>query len=69
MSGQQSRRSIGRPVLRLRFIVNFFSACLFELAVVELGVEAALCQELLVIATLHDIAVSHDKDDVGVLDC
>ena len=40
----------------------------FELAVVELGVEAACSQQLVVIALLHDVAVLHHKDDVCLSD-
>ena len=39
-----------------------------ELAVVELGVEAALGQQFVVIALLHDVAVLHHKDDVCLPD-
>ena len=39
-----------------------------ELAVVELGVEAALRQQFVVIALLDDVAVLHNEDDVGLAD-
>ena len=39
-----------------------------ELAVVQVGIEAACLHELVVGALLHDVAVPHDKDQVGVLD-
>ncbi len=39
-----------------------------ELAVVELGVEAALRQQFVVIALLDDAAVLHNEDDVGLAD-
>ena len=39
-----------------------------ELARVELVVEAALSEERLVVALLHDLAVVHDQDRVGVAD-
>ena len=38
------------------------------MAVVELGVEAALRQQGVVVALLHDVAVLHDEDDVGLAD-
>ncbi len=37
-----------------------------KLRVVELGVEAALGEQFLVRAGLHDVAVAHDEDDVRV---
>ena len=40
---------------------------LFELAVVQIGVEAALRHERLVIPALDDVAVLHDQDAVGIL--
>ena len=39
-----------------------------ELAVVQLGVEAACGQQFVVVALLHDVAVLHHKDDVGLTD-
>ena len=39
-----------------------------ELAVVELGVEAVCSKQLVVAALLHDVAVLHHKDDVGLTD-
>ena len=39
-----------------------------ELAVVQGGVKAALSQQLVVIALLHDVAVFHHKDDIGLAD-
>ena len=44
--------------------VPFSGLHTFELAVVELGVEAACSQQLVVIALLHDVAVLHHKDEV-----
>ncbi len=41
----------------------------FELAVVEIGVEAALRQKLFMAAALDDVAVTHDEYNVGVSDC
>ena len=41
---------------------------IFKLAVVEVGVEAAGFQQLIVGALLHDVAVPHHEDEVGVLD-
>ena len=41
----------------------------FELAVVEVGVEAALGQELLMGALLNDVSVVHDQDHVSIADC
>ena len=41
---------------------------ILELAVVQVGVEAAGGQQLVVGALLHDVAVPHHKDEVGVLD-
>ena len=38
------------------------------MAVVELGVEAALRQQGIVVALLHDMAVLHHEDDVGLPD-
>ena len=44
------------------------SGDLLKLAVVQLGVEAAFCQKLLMAAALDDVAVLHDEDDVRVFD-
>ena len=41
--------------------LNFFA---FKLAVVEFGVEAFLCQQLLVLALFHDVAVLHHQDPI-----
>ena len=39
-----------------------------ELAVIELGIEAALRQQGVVVALLHDVAILHHKDDIGLTD-
>ena len=41
---------------------------LVELAVVQIGIEAAFGQQLLVGALLHDVAVAQHQDGVGVAD-
>src|SRR5947209_3886491 len=45
-----------------------FGESSLELAPVEVGVDAALCQQLLVAALLDDLPVVHDQDRVGVAD-
>src|SRR3954451_44606 len=42
------------------------SAC--KLAVVQIGIEAILCQQFLVGSFLDDCAVIHDEDQIGVAD-
>ena len=39
-----------------------------ELAVVQVGVEAACFDQLVVGALLHNVAVPHHKDEVGIPD-
>ena len=39
-----------------------------ELGVVQLGVETARGEQLLVAALLHDVAVAHDQDEIGRTD-
>ena len=39
-----------------------------ELAVIELGIEAALRQQGVVVALLNDVAILHHKDDIGLTD-
>ena len=39
-----------------------------ELAVVQVGVEAACFDQLVVGALLHNVAISHHKDEVGIPD-
>ena len=41
---------------------------ILELAVVQIGVEAAGIDQLVVGALLHNVAVPHHKDEVGILD-
>ena len=48
--------------------VEALSLHALELAVVELGVEAALRQQGIVVALLQDAAVLHHEDDVGLPD-
>ena len=47
---------------------GFLSARVLELGVIEVGVEAALGEELVVAALLHDVAVLHHQDEVCVAD-
>ena len=47
------------------FSLDFFS---FKLAVIQLGVEAFLCQQLPVFALLHNVAVIHHQDPIRVAD-
>lgn len=44
------------------------SGGLLELAVIQLGVEAAVLHQLLMRAAFDDVAVAHHKDQVGVFD-
>ena len=39
-----------------------------ELRVVDVGVETAAREQLVVCAAFHDVAVPHDEDHVGVAD-
>ena len=41
---------------------------LLELTIIQLGVEALLCQQLLAGTALDDASISHHQDEVGVLD-
>ena len=43
-----------------------FQVCAGELAVVQVGVEAALLQQLLVVALFYDTPVIHDQNHFGV---
>ena len=73
MTGQaeDKKKPAGCNVLPVSFFLGqapFSGLHALELAVVELGVEAACRQQLVVIALLHDVAVLHHKDDVGLPD-
>ena len=46
----------------------FCRLSLFELRVVQLGIEAVLRKQLFVAALFDDVAVLHDEDEVGVAD-
>jgi hypothetical protein len=49
-------------------LIDLFFRSLGELAVVEIGVEAVLCEQSFVGALFDDAAVVHDQDQVGVSD-
>ena len=49
-------------------ILVFSGLHALELAVIELGIEAALRQQGVVVALLHDVAILHHKDDIGLTD-
>ena len=50
-----------------KFPSQILTTLFSELAVIKLGVEAALFEERLVVALLDDMTVAHDEDGVGVL--
>ena len=49
-------------------ILVFSGLHALELAVIELGIKAALRQQSVVVALLHDVAILHHKDDIGLTD-
>ena len=54
------------PALRPGCFHSLFH--LLELGVVQVGVEAALCQEFLVVPLFDDVALLHHEDEVRIAD-
>ena len=53
---------------RKRYLGLGLNLCPFELAVVEFGVDAFLCQQFLVLTLFHDAPVLHHQDPVSLPD-